>query len=65
MGYFRIIRGVNSLGIEDEVAWATPGEWTHMNVACYEDGSNCIKKKSYVDPSTPGRMPYGRFHLEN
>jgi len=65
MGYFRIIRGVNSLGIEDEVAWATPGVWTHMNVACYEDGSNCIKKKEYVDPSTPGRKPYGQYHMES
>lgn len=65
MGFFRIIRGVNSLGIEDEVAWATPGSWTHMNFACYEDGSNCIRKKDYVDPSTPGRKPYGEYHLEN
>jgi hypothetical protein len=26
MGYFRILAGHNSLGIEMEVAWATPGE---------------------------------------
>lgn len=65
MGFFRIIRGVNSLGIEDEVAWATPGSWTQMNVACYEDGSNCIKQKQYTDPSTAGRKPYGEWHLEN
>ena len=36
-----------------------------MNVACYEDGSNCIRKKDYVDPSKPGRLPYGQFHMEN
>ena len=28
MGFFRIVRGKKSLGIEDEVAWATPGRWT-------------------------------------
>ncbi len=64
MGFFRIIRGVNSLGIEDEVAWATPGTWTHINYACYEDGSNCINKKEYIDPSTHGK-PYGQIHVEN
>jgi hypothetical protein len=41
MGYFRILMGKNALGIESEVAWATPGEFTVHNKPCYEDGSNC------------------------
>jgi hypothetical protein len=53
MGYFRILAGHNSLGIELEVAWATPGEFTVHNFPCYEDGKNCDGngKHVYVDPS--------------
>lgn len=51
MGYFRILAGKNALGIEMEVAWATPGVFTVTNFACYEDGSNCVKSVEYEDPS--------------
>merc|ERR1711871_47033 len=51
MGYFRIKRGGDQLGIESDCAWATPGSWTEHNVACYEDGSNCVKKGEYLDPA--------------
>lgn len=51
MGYFRILAGHNSLGIEMEVAWATPGQFTIHNFACYEDGSNCVDSQVYQDPS--------------
>ena len=51
MGYFRILAGRNSLGIEMEVAWATPGIFTVNNFACYEDGSNCVTSVEYEDPS--------------
>ena len=51
MGYFRIVAGKNALGIEMEVAWATPGLFTVNNFACYEDGSNCVKSVEYQDPS--------------
>lgn len=51
LGYFRILAGHNSLGIEMEVAWATPGTFTVNNFACYEDGSNCVKSVQYLDPS--------------
>lgn len=51
MGYFRILAGKNALGIEMEVAWATPGIFTVNNFACYEDGSNCVKSVEYQDPS--------------
>jgi len=47
MGYFRVIRGVKALGLEDDVAWATPGSWTHVNFPCYEDGTNCVGKKTF------------------
>lgn len=52
MGYFRILAGHNSLGIELEVAWATPGKFTVHNYPCYEDGSNCVETQVYDDPST-------------
>ena len=55
MGFFRLIRGVKALGIEDEVSWATPKTWTSLNVACFEDGANCAKgatiEKTFQDPS--------------
>jgi len=51
MGYFRILAGHNSLGIEMEVAWATPGQFTIHNFACYEDGTNCVDSQTYEDPS--------------
>ena len=54
MGFFRIVRGVKAIGIEDECSWATPATWTHYNVACFEDGSNCVESKKYVDPSVDG-----------
>jgi len=51
MGYFRILAGHNSLGIELEVAWATPGEFTVHNFPCYENGGNCVDTQVYEDPS--------------
>jgi hypothetical protein len=51
MGYMRIELGKNLLGIEGEVAWATPGTFTVTNYPCYENGSNCVEDKTYVDPS--------------
>ena len=60
MGYFRIELGHNVLGIESEVSWATPGQWTEMNYPCSEDGKNCgpddpniphMGAQAYVDPS--------------
>jgi cathepsin X len=56
MGYFRIAKGVNMLGIESEVAWATPGSFTTTNYMCREDGTNCGPMSTestikYADPS--------------
>ncbi|KAL7438382.1 hypothetical protein ACHAXH_007602 [Discostella pseudostelligera] len=65
MGFARIAAGKNMLGIEDHVAWVTPGTFTIANVACSEDGKICgdeiqnhgspIVRKfvshTYVDPS--------------
>ena len=56
MGFFRIGPiGRNVLGVESDVVWATPGQWTEHNVPCWEDGSNCQKNNSntgyYADPS--------------
>jgi len=41
MGYIRVARGDDDLGIEAECAWATPGSWTELNKGCDEDGWNC------------------------
>jgi len=52
MGFFRIETGIDSLGIEEEVVWATPGSWTVKNRACYENGSNCgVESERYEDSS--------------
>jgi len=62
MGFARIAMGKNMMGIEDNVAWVTPGSFTVQNVPCSEDGKICGdevhgKKKmkflsqQYVDPS--------------
>eukprot|EP00562_Extubocellulus_spinifer_P033323 CAMPEP_0178689666 /NCGR_PEP_ID=MMETSP0699-20121125/5664_1 /TAXON_ID=265572 /ORGANISM="Extubocellulus spinifer, Strain CCMP396" /LENGTH=304 /DNA_ID=CAMNT_0020334753 /DNA_START=831 /DNA_END=1749 /DNA_ORIENTATION=+ len=57
-GLFPIETGYNALGIESEVAWATPGSWTTVNYPCSEDGKNCgpdavphMGAQTYVDPS--------------
>lgn len=42
MGFFRIIRGINALGIETSCAFATPGTWTEINIPCGEDGTGCL-----------------------
>jgi hypothetical protein len=60
MGYMRIQAGHNLLGIEGEVAWATPGAFTIHNFPCSEDGKNCNEHKKqpavgthfFQDPST-------------
>merc|ERR1712161_35107 len=57
MGFFRVEMGKNILGLESEVAWATPGSWTEINFPCAENGVNCNNKKGgqraqfYEDPS--------------
>ena len=52
MGYMRIEMGKNLLGIEGEIAWATPGSFTVQNYPCYENGENCVSEQVYEDPST-------------
>jgi Papain family cysteine protease len=67
LGYFRIAMGRNALGIESEIAWATPGDFTVHNYPCNEDASNCggtgglesrltssprMMSASFVDPSS-------------
>ena len=64
MGYFRILAGHNSLGIEMEVGWATPGQFTVHNFPCYEDGGNCVDKprmQVYEDPSKNVEMVLDRL----
>lgn len=58
LGYVRVEAGKNILGIEGEIAWATPGAFTIHNFPCHEDGKNCdlhdkpaVATQYYVDPS--------------
>jgi hypothetical protein len=61
MGYFRLKRNENQLGIETLCSWATPLSFTQHNKPCDLDGDNCAasssKRKSHaeaavvVDPS--------------
>lgn len=56
MGSMRLVAGKNLLGIEGEVAWATPGSFTVHNFPCSEDGKNCViddvvTTQHYQDPS--------------
>lgn len=41
LGFMRVEMGTNILGLEGEVAWATPGAWTEVNYPCAENGKNC------------------------
>jgi hypothetical protein len=53
MGYMRLEMGKNLLGVESDIAWATPGEFTVQNFPCDEDGKNCNGgSQKYVDPSS-------------
>lgn len=51
MGYYRIKTGEDQLGMETNCVWATPGHFTEINFPCYEDGTNCVKRTQYTDPS--------------
>jgi len=64
MGYMRLEMGKNLLGIEGEVAWATPGTFTVMNFPCYEDGKNCVSHETYVDPSENIASIQRRLNME-
>jgi len=64
LGYCRVQIGDNILGIEGEISWATPKDWTERNYPCYEDGSNCINVPSrgvYKDPSLDVSAVYSRL----
>ena len=70
MGYVRVEAGKNILGIEGEVAWATPGAFTVHNFPCHEDGKNCdfhdkpaVHTQHYVDPSTDKSALEERLNL--
>mmetsp|Transcript_8839 Transcript_8839/g.16064 ORF Transcript_8839/g.16064 Transcript_8839/m.16064 type:complete len:373 (-) Transcript_8839:412-1530(-) len=57
-GMFRVELGKNLLGIEANIAWATPGSFSSTNFPCDEDGANCRADpgmhtyQTYKDPST-------------
>jgi cathepsin X len=52
MGFFRVELGKDLLGIENNIAWATPGVFSSSNYPCWENGGNCgIQQHIYLDPS--------------
>ena len=62
MGFAKIVAGVNMMGIEDHVAWVTPGQWTVENkMPCSEDGATCggiaQTHGQQGDPSLPPPLP--------
>jgi len=62
LSFFRIELGVNLLGVETCVSWATPDSFVIDNVPCVDDGSNCRKEGGmvvgkYMDPS------FSRFYV--
>lgn len=69
LSFFRLEMGYNLLGIESQVAWAIPGNFTTVEntVHCHEDGSNCdggdesvrLVQHFWNDPSMNG-IPFGR-----
>lgn len=66
LGFFRIELGKNLLGIEERVAWVTPGSFTVVNYPCNEDGSNCLPEEQTIrfkDPSMNIRSALDRRRL--
>ena len=57
MGFFRVEIGRNLLGIENHLAWATPGRYSVTNVPYIEDDAECGDSRAfrgsmlYADPS--------------
>ena len=51
MGFFRLKRNENQLGVETLCSWATPLAFTQRNQPCDVDGANCAAAAWVVDPS--------------
>mmetsp|Transcript_22868 Transcript_22868/g.28054 ORF Transcript_22868/g.28054 Transcript_22868/m.28054 type:complete len:363 (-) Transcript_22868:215-1303(-) len=68
MGFIKVEMGSNILGLEGEVAWATPGSWTETNFPCSENGANCRSDggvKFYKDPSHDVQAVQRRLSADN
>jgi C1A family cysteine protease len=51
MGFAKIAAGKNMMGIEDHVAWVTPGTFTVKDfMPCSEDGASCGGQKQKFGP---------------
>ena len=67
--------GKNMMGIEDNVAWATPGECTVQNIPCSETGAECggvaqnhgkkFVAKTFVDPSVEFMAKQTNLRIKN
>lgn len=68
MGFFRIKAGENILGIEEEIVWATPGQFTVTNYPRNEDGSDCGRTsmtQHYIDPASNLELIQRRLALHS
>lgn len=63
MGFFRIQLGLNLLGIEKKISWATPGSYTETEFSLDEANTGYLSTKTYVDPSL--NVELVRRRLEN
>jgi cathepsin X len=64
MGFARIAAGKNMLGIEDHVAWVTPGTWTEWNdMPCSEDGLECGGQAQNHGKNAPNKY-HGRTYVD-
>jgi len=65
MGFIKVEMGKNLLGIESEVAWATPGSFTVNNFPCGEDGTGCRENvQTFIDPATSTESVQRRLAVE-
>jgi cathepsin X len=48
LGYMRLTKGENQLGIESQCSWATLKQFTEVNTPCFEGGENCNGNATYA-----------------
>lgn len=61
LGFYRIKLGDNQLGMDRNCVWATPGQFSETNYACYEDGANC--KSTFTKYEDPHHTKVAYGHL--
>jgi C1A family cysteine protease len=53
-GFFRVVRGVNNIGIESDCAWATPVDtWTNVKLHITTEEEKNDPKNDVTNPPMP------------